>query len=80
MQYINDDILYFEGEHIINIGKEVDVSSRIYSKRAIKSSNIEDFNANYFWYGNQQVENQHHIQQEFSFLEVHAIVCHFQQL
>ncbi len=52
MQYINDDILYFEGEHIINIGKEVDVSSRIYSKRAIKSSNIEDFNANYFWYGN----------------------------
>lgn len=52
MQYINDDdILYFEGEHIINIVKEPDISRRIYSKRIIKSSNTEDFNANYFWYG-----------------------------
>lgn len=51
MQYIKDDILYFEGEHIINIVKEPDISRRIYSKRVLKSSNIEDFNANYFWYG-----------------------------
>ena len=49
MQYINDDdILYFEGEHIINIVKEPDILRKIYSKRAIKSSNTEDFN---IWYG-----------------------------
>ncbi len=51
MKYINDDILYFEGEHIINIIKEPDISRKIYSKRAIKSSDAKDFNSNYLWYG-----------------------------
>lgn len=51
MQYINDDILYFEGEHIVNIVEQPFIPQKIYSKRAIKSSNTENFDANYFWYG-----------------------------